>query len=386
MRLPRRSIMIGLAALLLAAVLFLLKINRDMVDFNVNYAAGDRLLHGETLYRLSDEHYQFKYEPFCAMIYAPLALLSPTAARGVWYVLVLASIAALIYLTARLLPNAAGKSDGKAALLAGLVLAKFLLREIQLGQINAIITALLMLMVFNLERDDTKRSPGRTVAAGLLWGLATAMKPYAVIFLPYFVLKRRWNVLWPALMALGLTLLAPAAYYGFKGNLAVHEEWIVSLSASTPALFGAQDNVSLLAMLTKWIRNPGLAQFSYVLLVPALALVVFFYIRRGRNDGSRALIPETFLLLLLIPLISPLGWDYTFLSALPAVALVLQHFRNFPKSVRVALVLNLAVIALSLYDLLGRHAYAAFMNASVLTLNFLFIAALMVYLRWMRKT
>ncbi|MHB8054918.1 MAG: glycosyltransferase family 87 protein [Candidatus Aminicenantales bacterium] len=385
MHLPRRSLMIGIAALLIAAALFALKIDGDMVDFNVNYAAGDRLLHGETLYRLSDQHYQFKYEPFCAVIYAPLALLPPTAARAVWYVLVLAAVAALFFLTARLLPTAAGKSGGKVALLAGLVLAKFLLREIQLGQINAIITALLMLMVFNLERDEAKRSPGRTAAAGLLWALAMAMKPYAVIFLPYFVLRRRWNVLWPALTAFGLTLLVPAAYYGFQGNLVVHEEWIVSLSASTPALFSAQDNVSLLAMLTKWIHSPGLAQFIYILLIPALALVVYFYIRRGQKIGFRASIPENFLLLLLIPLISPLGWDYTFLTALPAVALVLQHYGDFPKCVRVALVLNLAFIALSLYDLLGRHAYAVFMNASVLTLNFLFIAGLMVYLRWIRK-
>jgi len=384
MRLPRRSVLIAAAGLLLAAALFPLKINRDMIDFDVNYAAGDRLLHGETLYRVSDEHYQFKYEPFCAMIYAPLALLPPAAARAVWYALILASITALIRFTSRLLPTIAGKNDKTSALLAALVMAKFLFREIQLGQINAIITALLMAMVFNLERDETKRSPGRAMAAGLLWGLATAMKPYAVIFLPYFILKRRWDVLATALAAFGLTLFAPAAYYGFHGNLAVHEEWIISLSASTPALFGAQDNVSLLAMLTKWMSSPGLAQLIYICLVPVLALIVFFVIRRGRGL-PRASVPELFLLLLLIPLISPLGWDYTFLSALPAVALLLQRFRDLPKALRVVLAINLAMIVLSLYDLLGRRAYAAFMNASILTVNFLFITALVVYLRWTRK-
>jgi alpha-1,2-mannosyltransferase len=385
MRLPRRSVLIAAAGLLLAAALFPLKINRGMVDFNVNYAAGDRLLHGETLYRVSDEHYQFKYAPFCAMIYAPLALLPPAAARAVWYVLILASIVVLISLTARLLPTSTGKTDTTSALLAGLILAKFLLREVQLGQINAIITALLMVMVFNLERDKAKRSPGRAVSAGLLWGLATAMKPYAAIFLPYFILKRRWNVLAAALAAFGLTLLVPAAYYGFSGNLAVHEEWIVSLSASTPALFDSQDNVSLLAMLTKWMSSPGLAQLLYLVLVLALTFIVFSYIRRGR-ELPRAAVSESFLLLLLIPLVSPLGWDYTFLSALPAVALLLQHFRNLPKALRGILVINLAVIALSLYDLLGRRAYAAFMDASILTLNFLVIAVLMGYLRWTRKT
>lgn len=384
MRLPRRSVLIAAAVVILSAALFPLKINREMIDFNVNYAAGDRLLHGETLYRISDEHYQFKYAPFCAMIYAPLAMLPPAAARAVWYALILASIAAMAVFTAQLLPKLGGKSGRTSVLIAALVLAKFLLREIQLGQINAIITALLLAMVFNLERNETKSTPGRAAAAGLLWGLATAMKPYAMMFLPYFVLKRRWNVLATALAAFGLTLLLPAAYYGFSGNLAVHEEWIVSLSASTPALFGTQDNVSLLAMLTKWMSSPGLAQLCYVVLVPVLAFLVFFYIRRGR-DLPRAAIPEYFLLLLMIPLISPLGWDYTFLSALPAVALLLQRFKDLPKALRIFLAINLAVIALSLYDLLGRRAYASFMNASILTVNFLFVAALMVYLRWTRK-
>lgn len=384
MRLPRRFLLIAAAGLLLAAVLFLAKINEGMVDFNVNYAAGDRLLHGETLYRLSDEHYQYKYAPFCAMLYAPLAVLPPSAARAVWYALILVSIAGLIHLTARLLPDAGKKSAGTFALLAALVLAKFLLRELQLGQINAIITVLLMAMVFNLEKNEGKPSAGRAAAAGLLWGLATAMKPYAAIFLPYFILKRRWNVLATGLAVFGLTLIAPAIYYGFTGNLAVHQEWIASLSASTPALFDSQDNVSLLAMLTKWMSNPGLAQLLYLLLVPALALVVLFTIHRGRGL-DRAMVPEMFLLLLLIPLVSPLGWDYTFLSALPAVALLLRHFRDLPGALRVLLAANLGVIALSLYDLLGRRAYAAFMNASVLTVSFLLIAALMVYLRWTRK-
>ncbi len=387
MAIPRRTAVIVIAAIGVAAALFVFKINSDMVDFNVNYAAGNRLVHGETLYRVSDEHYQFKYAPFCAMIYAPLALLPPTAARAIWYVLVLAAIAGILCLTTRLLGRTAepgGRSAWNAALFAGLVLAKFILREIQLGQINAIITAILLLMVFNLERDEMKRSGGRAAAAGFLWGLATAMKPYALIFLPYFLLKRRWNILWPALLVLGLSLIAPAAYYGFPGNLAVHTEWISTLMSSTSALLDSQDNVSLLAMLTKWTHDPGFAQLGFAVSLLALFLVVYLFIRRKpRRPDAR--VSEMALLLLLMPLISPLGWDYTFLSSILAVALVLQHLRDLPKIVRLGLALNFAVIGLSLYDLLGRKAYVAFMSASVLTLNFLIIVGVLVFLRWTRR-
>lgn len=386
MRLPRRAVGLWiLAAVILAAILFLLKINGDMVDFGVNYAAGDRLLHGETLYRTSDEHFQFKYAPFCAMIYAPLAMLPQTAAKAVWYALVLAATAGLLWSTYRLIRRDDSRRARMATLLAALVLAKFFLREIQLGQINAIITALLLSMTVNIVRDEEKRSKGRAVMAGLLWGLATALKPYALIFLPYFLLKRRWNILWPALIVLGTSLVAPSAYYGFNGNLLVHEEWISSLSRSTPALLDSQDNVSLLALLSKWTHDPGFSQLAFVVILLSLAAVVFLFIRRGRGGSAPAAMPEAALLLLLIPLISPLGWDYTFLSSSLAVALIFYHFPSFPKAVRAGFILNFAVIGLSLYDVMGRKTYAAFMSASVLTLNFLIIVGILAYLRWTRK-
>jgi hypothetical protein len=220
--------------------------------------------------------------------------------------------------------------------------------------------------------------------AGILWGLATALKPYALIFLPYFLLKRRWNILWAGLLVLGLSLIAPAAYYGFDGNMIVHQEWISSLSSSTPALLGSQDNVSLMAMLTKWTHDPGLSQLVYGLILLALILVVYLFIRRGRTRPA-ATVPEAALLLLLIPLISPLGWDYTFISSVLAVAILILNLAVFPKIVRVFLILNFAVIGLSLYDLMGKKAYASFMSASVLTINFLLIVGVLVYLRWTRK-
>jgi hypothetical protein len=384
--LSRRRSLIWFAAgvALAAALLFGLRIRRDMVDFAVNYSAGDRLIHGETLYRTTDEHYQFKYSPFCAMIYAPLALLSPTAAKAVWFFFVIAATAGLIILPARLLSGPNGRLAQGAAIGAGLLLMKFIFREIQLGQINAIITALLLLMILNLQNDETKRSPFRIVAAGLLWGLATALKPYAVIFLPYFILKRRWNILWPALLVLGASLFAPAVYYGFAGNLTVHEEWISTLSRSTPGLLASQDNVSILALLVKWTGDRGLSQPIYAFVVLLLAVFVFAFIRRGRGL-PKALLPEAALLLLLIPLISPLGWDYTFISAILAVALLLQYFKHFPRLGRIILGANLAVIAFALYDLLGRRLYAGFMTASVPTINFLLLAGFLAYLRRKRK-
>jgi len=384
MDLRSRTRLLAAGIVLAAALAFAFRVEKRMVDFTVNYTAGDRLGRGETLYRTEDEHYQFKYSPYCAMIYLPLSLLPLPAAKGLWFALTVAATAAVIILTRRLVGPRPEGLVWASAVWPAVVLAKFFVREIDLGQINALVTAVLLGMTVLLAQDEARRSPGKAALAGFLWGTAVAMKPYAAIFLPYFFVKRKWNALWSGLLVLALSFFAPAAFYGFPGNLTVHLEWIESLSRSTPSLLASQDNVSILAFLAKKTSDLGLARLVYGGTVLALALAVLLFIRRGRTRPG-SLFAEAGLLLMLIPLVSPLGWDYTFLAAFPAAALVVAHFRAFPPAFRILLAANFAVIGLSLYDLLGLEAYAAFMNASVLTLNFLVLGAALVALRFSGK-
>jgi hypothetical protein len=210
--------------------------------------------------------------------------------------------------------------------------------------------------------------------------LAAALKPYAVIFFPYFALQKRWKALTSGMITFCLTLLAPALIYGWRGNLTVLQEWRSSLAASTPALLSSQDNVSLMGFLSKWTGSQNLSLVFYALALAALAGIILFLMRLGAHV-PQAFLLDCFLLLALIPLLSPLGWDYTFLATAPAVMLVCGHFSSFPPSVRIVVVLNFLIIALSLYDLMGREFYSAFMSWSVLTINFLLLVGLLAYLR-----
>ena len=376
------AVLIAAAALAALAALFVLRIGRGMADFEVNYKAGNRLWTGETLYRTADSHWQFKYSPFSALIYLPLSALPLPAAKAAWFALVILSIGAIVLLARA---AAAGSATGSwtVLLLSFLILARYFLREVQLGQINAVITALLMGMTVLVARDDEAARPssGRQIAAGLLWGFAAALKPYAVIFLPYFVLKRKWRTLAAGAGVIAASLAVPALFYGLAGNGTVIKEWIASLSRSTPGLLAAQDNVSLLAFLMKWTNGSAAASMVYGLGVALLAGLTLLFLARGRGI-PRAAVGESALLLLFIPLISPLGWDYTFLSAFAAGALVVGGKEAFPNPARYVLAANFLVVALALYDLFGRRFYTEFMSWSVPTVNFLAIAGALFYLRW----
>jgi len=391
MPLPKKArLALALAGAVVFLVLFLAKVKNEMHDFQVNDTAGRRLIQGETIYRPwkpdpgweNDGHWQFKYSPFSALVYAPLSALPLTAAKGVWYILVLASMVGIVGLAVKLAAFEPHKAFWPGAL-AVFILAKYFLREIQLGQINAFITVLLLAMTALLVKQEESLFPGGEWAAGLLWGLASALKPYAVIFFPYFILKRKWKALAAGIGFLGISFCLPIPFYGVKGNLAVHGEWISSLSESTPGLVTSQDNVSLLAFFAKWTSNPTAAAVLFAATVVILGAAALVFILRGARV-PRPVFAECALLVLFIPLLSPLGWDYTFLAAFPAVVIILRRWSAIPGPWKVFLALDFAVIAFSLYDLLGRRLYGQIMSWSVPTVNFVILAAALLLLRLKR--
>jgi alpha-1,2-mannosyltransferase len=368
--------LIILAVVVLLVLGFIYREKADMSDFEVNYKAGQRIRDGETLYRATDGHWQFKYLPFSAFLYVPLTLLPLGPAKAVWFgTVVVASF--LIFLISSQLIGFRSKNFFSPVFFSGLILARYFLREFQLGQINALITLLLLMTIWLLAGTAKHRAGA---AGGALVGLATALKPYAAVFFPYFGLRKKWLALLSGLAVLGLAVFAPALFYGWKGNLVVLGEWKSSLAASTPSLLAAQDNISLLAFLMKRTHDQSLSLAIYGIILAALAGLVLFLVHRGKR-ASRPTILDGFLLLALIPLISPLGWDYTFLSAAPALMLIFMHYDKYRPFWRGVLIVDSLVICLSLYDLMGRERYGAFMASSAITLVFLVFMGYLVYLR-----
>ncbi len=364
---------------------FLFRVKDEMIDFEVNYTAAKRLRLGETLYRSEDGHYQFKYLPFSAFLYLPVSFLPPLLAKATWYGVVICCSFLIFFFSLRLI-NPKKEKFLWVAVFPPLILAKYFLREIQLGQINALVTLVLLAMVSRLltQPGHFQRECGGEIArqagAGLFGGLATALKPYALIFYPYFIIRKKWLCLAVSTAVLGLGVFAPSLFYGIRGNFTVLKEWQASLAASTPSLFTTQDNVSILAFFVKWTRSQTLSFLFYFFVLTALGLLLLFLFIRGKAVPRPGLL-DCFLLLALIPLISPLGWDYTFLSSAPAVMLILYHVDKVRPFWRVLLFVNFAVIALSLYDLMGRDVYASFMTLSIITISFIVLVGYISFLR-----
>ena len=87
------------------------------------------------------------------------------------------------------------------------------------------------------------------------------------------------------------------------------------------------------------------------------------------------------MLLALIPMLSPQGWDYVFLVATPAVAMFANYDDRLPPAWRWVTWAAVATIGLSLFDLMGRERYATFMAWSVITVCFVILVSALVGLR-----
>ncbi|MEE9262843.1 MAG: glycosyltransferase family 87 protein, partial [Vicinamibacteria bacterium] len=220
----------------------------------------------------------------------------------------------------------------------------------------------------------------RPVRSGLFWGLATSIKPYGMMFLPYFVVKKQWAALASGTGVIVLALILPSVFYGFQGNVVVLRDWASTLSRSTPTLLTSHDNISIIAFWSKWTQDPAFSSWVAGTMVVALAALVLVLIWKGKKLAEPVAL-ECGLLLMLIPLVSPLGWDYQLLMSVLAVTILVYHFFDYSRPWRILLVVGFCVISLSIYDVMGPSLCKSFMAWSVFTVNFLILVGYLAYLR-----
>ena len=370
---PTSKPLVILAIVLLAAVVYYASVRDEMIDFLTWREAAVRAYHAEPLYRTEDGHYQFKYFPLFAVVMAPFALLPPEAGKVVWFASLIVLLAFLLRASITALP-ARRLSQRTLLLVVIALMAKFYAHELVLGQTNLLLGGLLMGALLAVQRE-------RHAAAGALVGAGVFVKPYALILVPWLLGVSGVRAVASAALVIAAGLLIPAAVYGWDGNLALLQAWARTVTDSTaPNLLG-NDNVSIAAMCAKWLGiGPLASSLSWIALLMIASGVLVVWKRRDHVSEPDYL--DFALLLLLIPLISPQGWDYVLLLGTPAVACLVDRFRELARPWQVAVGLALGVMGFTMFDLLGRTLYGQFMALSLITVCALVAGAGLGYVRW----
>ena len=344
-----------------------------MADFEVYRTAAQRALHGEPLYRAEDGHFRFKYLPAFALAMTPFTLVDREAAKVIWFALSAGLLTAFVRWSVRALPERR-RPERVLLWLSVLFMAKFYAHELTLGQTNILLGALLVGSLLAVQVDQP-------YVAGVLVGMAAFIKPYALILLPWLGFSYGAGAALCALSVLAAGLVLPALMYGWARNVDQLAGWFTAVSSTTESTLLGADNVSLAAMWAKWIGigAPATA-LATVTTGVALGLVATVWVRR--RDVASPDYLEFALLLLLIPLVSPQGWDYVLLLGTPAAICLLDRWSDVSRPWKVATVASLALMGLTIFDVLGRTLYGRFMALSIVSVAALGAAVALCHLRW----
>lgn len=283
---------------------------RYLLDMHVYIQGAEHFWTGADLYDryfpTRNEGLPFTYPPFGAVVFTPLWLLTGVIGQtATERVLTVVSVAAL-WLVAKTLGKAAASAGHKVrtpVTLAVLMVSLTVLSTLDLGQVNTILMALVIVDVGRL----LPRIP-----LGVLAGIAAAVKLTPLVFGLYFLL--RWILKRQPGGLLGMTA-------GFTGATAL--AWVLnptdSLTYWTQTLTSSSrigepwfaKNVSVQGLLSRFPEFGAANTVWLVSVVLVIALVAMVSLRLLRRDDS----PMTHLLVvslvaLIALLCSPVSWHH----------------------------------------------------------------------------
>jgi hypothetical protein len=343
-----------------------------MVDFAVYRTAGARAIDAAPLFRADDGHYQFKYFPAFALASAPFALIPEEPAKAIWFALSVALLVVLVRLSVRALPEPR-RPERFLTWMAIILMAKFYLHELNLGQTNILLAVLLVAGLVAAMR-------GRAAWTGALVGAGVFVKPYALILVPWLLFAAGPAAIMAFTATLAAGLLLPATVYGWSGNLDQLGGWYRTVTDTTAPNLLAPENVSIATMWAKWLE-PGQTASTLatatVAIVLAGATTAWLWRRRVRQPAYL----EFGVLMLLVPLISPQGWDYVLLLATPAAVCLVDRFREMGRSWQIVTAAAFVFMSFTIYDLLGRALYVRMMAWSVVSVAAIVLVGSLVVMR-----
>jgi alpha-1,2-mannosyltransferase len=193
------------------------------VDVEVYREAGVSVLHGRPVYDVLTEAPQllpFTYPPFAALLAVPLALLPFGVVGWLWTAAQVAATTMVVWYAGQPLVRRAGPwaPVALALLTAPMLWLHPVSDGVRFGQVNAFIV---LACVLDLARPRPRWL--RRVPAGVLVGLAMAVKLTPGVFVVHYLVCRRWREAATAVgTAVGVTLVSwtalPDSFWAFWGG------------------------------------------------------------------------------------------------------------------------------------------------------------------------
>ncbi len=271
-------------------------------------------------------HYN-AHPPTSVLLAVPLARLDYPDATLAWNLISLAALAVSFWLFNQQL-HITSSPWALLPLLAYLLLCGPFRQQMYQGQLNLV---LLLLLTATWASDRS----GRSLAAGTLLGLATAIKLFPGFLVLYFLLRRDWRAVGATVIAFGLltglttAVLGATTYRDYVSDVlpqvaAYESDWLnASFAGFWSRLFNPTSHQNTVIPL--W-TSPLLASAGTLLCRVALLAACVWALWRMKTPAERDL--AFGLLLPAMLLISPIAWDHYFLLLFLPVIVIWQRLQH----------------------------------------------------------
>jgi len=246
------------------------RIKQDFNDFDRWMTLAPAWLGGQTTY-IDDK---LPTPPISWLLLGPMTKMERPAAQFVWVAIKLPLAALVFWLSISIVKRAGGQLSATSL---ALMLAAWWLPvvvDMQEGQMNFFALLPLVAGLYVAQED----SLAGDVGAGLLIGLGSAIKVTPVVFLAYFLWRRRWRITAAGIVSIVLGLfVVPAVAFGWTQNLKWLSDWvgvmIVPYVARGHIVYGSTQSVGsfLVRLLTATpafeIHRNGIVEHGYMNIV-----------------------------------------------------------------------------------------------------------------------
>jgi alpha-1,2-mannosyltransferase len=278
--------------------------------------------------------------------------------------------------------EAAGGQSAIAPLIAALsllVVARFVLDNFSLGQVNPLVAALAAAHVYLYSRD-------KKIASALALSIAVSIKLTPLVLIAYHVARRRWKFAAASLaMSCAVTALsfltlgsrAPEAFHVFVDRTIKNEQGYDLADAGNQSLRGAIARLKPAPTSTLDQHATGLSQrpSDPLTLMISCVLLAVAMIAAGRARTELLAAAPFFCCFVLL---SPLSWKAHFVVLILPVASLVAEAARARATRRVTLISVLAVVFV-LFNLTSPHVIGLRAAEWADTHSLVFIGALLIF-------
>lgn len=347
----------------------------NMIDLEVYYYTAKRLISSSELYGIAldqEGHYIYKYSPSAVFFFIPLTILPLQIAKiSYWISLTFFMIISLSGLQkqAQIESSDKNKLFKNATFFALLSVLIHFDSELSLGQVNLVLLTLYVFIIYTYHKN-------MKVLPALLLAISIFLKPFGLIFLPYFLLKKKYKVLLYFTIFTVVIFLLPLLFYpSFESFIGLYKSWINELSielGNKQDLFAKANHTvfSVFARYTplKFILKGEIAQKFYQIIVLILIGILFFKLERTKPS----VLAEMAVLIILIPLIAFTSKN-AFIFAMPLAFYLLSYIKFQTKLVKTLIIAGCCLIGGNLYEVYGPKISMLYTETSMYAIGSIFL-------------